>query len=158
VVFRFEGQKGKSVPAESDGFEEFWKIYPRKVAKGDARKAWAATTKIRPPMPELLKAVYAARASKQWLKDDGDFIPHPATWLRQERWEDQHEVDLSQMHSANGKVCAYCGKPSQGAVNGIHACGAHWSDAMEGKKTKVVSIGSKADPEVVDKKLQSCGS
>jgi hypothetical protein len=146
------------MPPEADSFEEFWKIYPRKVAKGDARKAWTATTKIRPSLPELLKAVYAARASKQWLKDDGEFIPHPATWLRQERWEDCHEVDLSQMRGPGGKVCAYCGKNSVGSVGGIWHCDSHSRDAMEGKKTKVVSIGSKVDPDIVDKKLQSCGS
>lgn len=141
-----------------EAFEEFWKIYPRKVAKGDARKAWLATTKIRPPIADLLKAVYAARASKQWLKDQGDFIPHPATWLRQERWEDQHEVDLSQLRSATGKVCAYCGNEAIGSVNGIHHCRADSDRAMNCEKTKVVQIGTKPADGVIDKKLQSCGS
>ena len=141
-----------------DGFEDFWKVYPRKCNKGDARKAWRQTASIRPPMNELLKAVYAGRASKQWTKDDGEFIPYPASYLRGERWADEYEVDLSQLHSAGGKVCAYCGKTSVGSVGGIWHCGEHSRDAMDGKKTKVISIGTKTDPEVVDKKLQSCGS
>lgn len=139
-----------------EGFEEFWKIYPKKVAKGDARKAWIQTSKIRPPIADLLKAVYAARASKGWLKDAGEFIPYPATWLRQERWDDVLEVDLSQMSSPTGKVCAYCGKTSTSSTNGIWSCDEHSIDAMDGRKPKVVQIGTKAD--VVDKKLQSCGS
>jgi ribosomal protein L37AE/L43A len=140
--------------SDEDGFEEFWKIYPRKCKKGDARKAWGQTKKIRPPLAELLKTVYAARASKQWHKDDGDFIPYPATWLRGECWSDELEVDLSQMHSSTGKVCAYCGKPSVGSVGGIWHCYDHSKNAMDGEKTNVVRLNS----TLVDKKLQSCGS
>lgn len=141
-----------------EGFEKFWKVYPRKCAKGDARKAWATTEKIRPPLDDLLKAIYAARASKDWMKDSGEFIPYPATWLRQERWEDQHEVDLSQMRSATGKVCAYCGKEAIGSVNGIHHCRADSDRAMNNERTNVVQIGSKPQEGVRDKKLESCGS
>jgi hypothetical protein len=140
-----------------DDFEQFWKIYPRKCAKGDARKAWIQTEKIRPPMAALLKAVYAARASKAWLKDSGEFIPYPATWLRQERWDDVLEVDLSQMSSPTGRVCAYCGKPASGQVNGKWACDADFDKALANEKTNVVQIGTKQS-DVVDKKLQSCGS
>jgi hypothetical protein len=145
------------MPTEKD-FEEFWKIYPRKVAKGEARKAWLTTTSIRPPIADLLKAVYAARASKQWLKDDGEYIPHPATWLRQERWEDQHEVDLSQLHSATGKVCAYCGLESVGAANGKYYCRSHADKALSNERPVVVQIGSKPEEKIRDKKLESCGS
>ena len=124
----------------ADGFDEFWKVYPKKVAKGDARKAWLQTAKVRPPIETLIKAVFAARASKQWLKDDGEYIPYPSTWLRQERWDDEHEVDLSQLNSSSGKVCAYCGKPATAAPNNIHACREHFNDAMDGKKANVVSM------------------
>jgi hypothetical protein len=146
------------MPTDEEGFEQFWKVYPKKVAKGDARKAWKQTKAIRPPIAELLKTVYAARASKGWLKDEGEFIPYPATWLRGERWEDCLEVDLSQMSSPAGKVCAYCGGVAVGNVNGKHACAKDWDRAMSNEKPKVVSIGSKPDLEIVDKKLQSCGS
>lgn len=141
-------------------FERFWKIYPRKCAKGDARKAWSVTEKIRPPIADLLKSVYAARASKSWLKDEGEFIPYPATWLRQERWDDQHEVDLSQLNSSSGKVCAYCGKGAVGAVNGIHYCRDDFEKARAMEKTNVVQIGNKPieKEQIRDKKLESCGS
>jgi len=144
------------MPLEED-FDEFWKIYPRKVAKGDARKAWITTASIRPPIADLLKSVYAARASKQWLKDDGEFIPHPATWLRQERWEDQHEVDLARLDSPGGRVCAYCGKEAIGSTNGKWYCRADADKAMSNEKSNVVQIGNKPS-DVIDKKLQSCGS
>jgi hypothetical protein len=145
------------MPTESD-FEQFWKIYPRKVAKGDARKAWLTTTSIRPSIADLLKAVYAARASKQWLKDDGEYIPHPATWLRQERWEDQHEVDLSRLDSPKGRVCAYCGTESIGATNGKWYCRVHADNALANEKPKIIEIGTKPQEQIRDKKLESCGS
>jgi hypothetical protein len=144
--------------SDDEGFEEFWKVYPKKCSKGDARKAWQQTAKIRPQLPTLLKAVYAARASKQWLKDGGEFIPYPASWLRAERWDDVLEVDLSQMSSPTGRVCAYCGKPASGQVNGKWACDADFDKALANEKTNVVQIGTRAADGVVDKKLQSCGS
>lgn len=144
--------------SDEEAFDEFWKVYPRKCNKGDARKAWKQTVKIRPPLADLVKAVYQGRASAQWMRDDGQYIPYPASYLRGERWADEYEVDLSQMHSAEGKVCAYCGGVAVGKVNGIDHCRADADKAMAGEKTKVISIGTKADPEVVDKKLQSCGS
>jgi ribosomal protein L37AE/L43A len=140
--------------SDEEGFNKFWAAYPRKVGKGDARRAWSQTLKIRPPIDKVLRAVYAARASKQWQKDLGDFIPHPATWLRGERWDDEMEVDLSQLRSESGRMCAYCGKPSVGSVGGIWHCYEHSKNAMDGEKTNVVRLNS----TLVDKKLQSCGS
>ena len=75
-------------------FDTFWKAYPKKVAKGDARKAWGQTERIRPEMATLLSAIQAQMASDQWRKNDGQFIPYPATWLRQERWDDELKVTL----------------------------------------------------------------
>jgi hypothetical protein len=75
-------------------FDTFWKTYPKRVAKGDARKAWMQTENIRPPLPELLASIEAQVKSDQWRKNDGQFIPYPATWLRQERWDDELKVTL----------------------------------------------------------------
>jgi len=70
-------------------FDLFWKNYPRREGKGAARKAWA---KIKDPVSviEKIKQVLPTQMnSKQWTKDNGDFIPHPATYINQERWEDE---------------------------------------------------------------------
>ena len=75
-------------------FEEFWKLYPRKVAKADARKAWAQTKDFRPELEELLTAVKNACKQEQWMKNGGAFIPYAATWLRGERWSDEFEITL----------------------------------------------------------------
>lgn len=73
-----------------DDFDIFWKDYPRKIAKGDARKAWAQTAMIRPSLDIVLAAV--AEARKHW--DRPEFIPYPATWLRAERWDDSYQVEI----------------------------------------------------------------
>lgn len=71
-----------------DAFETFWKAYPRKVGKDAARRAFA---KVKVPVETLVAAVEAQKASPQWTKDNGQFIPNPATWLNQGRWEDEVE-------------------------------------------------------------------
>ena len=73
----------------SHAFLTFWNAYPRKVGKGAAWRAWQQSKAILPPMEALLTAVQAQAASEQWQKDGGQYIPHPATWLRQRRWEDE---------------------------------------------------------------------
>jgi len=75
-------------------FEKFWKTYPRKVGKADARKAWAQTERLRPDINTLVEAILAACKTEQWMRGGGQFIPHASTWLRGERWEDEHEVVL----------------------------------------------------------------
>jgi hypothetical protein len=86
-----------------DGFETFWTAYPRKVGKGAARKAWA---KIRPKngtREAILNAIAAQRNSDQWRKEGGQFIPHPATWLGQSRWEDSPDAS-TEMDPARAAV------------------------------------------------------
>lgn len=72
-------------------FDRFWKLYPRKTAKQDARKAWAKL-KVTDELFTLITDGLAGQVVCQaWTKDGGAFIPHPATWLNGRRWED--EVD-----------------------------------------------------------------
>ena len=78
-------------------FSEFYSLYPKKQARADAEKAWNVAfkesvltktiweEKVRP-------ALLAQSESEQWLKENGQFIPYPATWIRRRRWEDQIET------------------------------------------------------------------
>lgn len=73
-------------------FDDFWKNYPRRVARKDAMKAWL---KIDPKEhPHVMRGLMAARRCEQWTKDGGQFIPYPATWLNGERWYDEHDVEI----------------------------------------------------------------
>lgn len=82
--------KGTPRAARSAGplFDQFWLAYPRKVAKADAEKAWAKINPEQPLFDEIMRGLSAAANSQAWLKDGGQFIPHPATWLNGKRWTD----------------------------------------------------------------------
>lgn len=68
-------------------FDVFWSAYPKKVGKGAAEKAWGKA-KINGHVPDLMAALEAQKLSDQWRKDGGQYIPNPATWINQRRWED----------------------------------------------------------------------
>lgn len=91
---RKEGKerKGTDVEETSDGFAEFWSAYPKKVGKGDAEKAWK---KLKPDLSACLSAISTAKLSIDWLKEGGQFIPHPATWINGKRWEDGAAVRVN---------------------------------------------------------------
>jgi len=100
-------------------FDTFWAAYPRKIAKAEARKAWAQTEQIRPPLEKLLAAILSASKSEQWTKQGGSFIPHASTWLRGERWEDEHEVKLPDIVNDKPWHQTWTGIQQKGAELGI---------------------------------------
>ena len=73
-----------------NGFDEFWTIYPKKIGKGAARKAWV---KLHPPLEAVLSSLKQQRKCEQWTRNRGQFIPNPSTWLNQERWTDEVPKD-----------------------------------------------------------------
>lgn len=74
-----------------EGFSEFWKAYPKKSGKGAAETAWRKIKPNRELRKVMILAVEKAKRSAQWTKDNGQYIPNPATWLNQKRWEDELE-------------------------------------------------------------------
>lgn len=76
-------------PEQEQNFNIFWAAYPRKVGKLAAIKAWV---RIQPDVQLYLRIIAKVKEethSEQWQKDNGSFIPHPATWLNQGRWDDE---------------------------------------------------------------------
>jgi hypothetical protein len=61
------------------------------VGKGAAEKSWKNLKVDDTLLKTILDAVEAQKKSNQWVRDNGQYIPHPTTWLNQKRWED--EVD-----------------------------------------------------------------
>ena len=72
-------------------FDEFWALYPRRIAKAAARKSWARLT----PEQQLAAAKAVQNHAQYWSTKETEleFIPHPATWLNQERWEDELVIE-----------------------------------------------------------------
>lgn len=69
-------------------FDLFWNEYPNKTGKQDALKKWQ---KIKPPLQKILAALEWQKKSQQWRQG---FIPNPATYLNQHRWEDEPKPDV----------------------------------------------------------------
>lgn len=72
-----------------EGWTAFWAVYPRKTAKPLALKAWRKLNPDQEMTAAILAAVTEQKTWPQWTKDAGTFVPHPATWLNQRRWEDE---------------------------------------------------------------------
>lgn len=89
-----EQEKKKTPPSPPKGgggyapaFEVFWAECPDKVKK---KRAWAAWKKIKGvDAATIIDAFKAQLAARHFRGADGkDYIPHPATWLNDRRWED----------------------------------------------------------------------
>lgn len=73
----------------SQDFVTFWGEYPKKIGKDDAWKAWQ---KAKPPIADVMNSLHWQKKSDQWQKDNGQFIPNPATYINQGRWKDEKPV------------------------------------------------------------------
>lgn len=82
--------KAKSNPntSRASAFDAFWSAYPRKSGKEAARKSFERAI-AKTDIGTMLSAIEVQKQSEQWTKDNGRFIPNPATWLNQGRWEDE---------------------------------------------------------------------
>jgi hypothetical protein len=83
------GKRGSTVHDFPPGFEVLWVAFPRKTAKPKAAKAFARLKPDDAMLATMLAALAVQKRSEQWTKDGGQFIPHPATWLNERRWEDE---------------------------------------------------------------------
>ena len=72
----------------SGSFDEFWERYPRKIGKAAARKAFQKAS-LKAWQNEIMFGLSQQMASL--TAREAQYIPHPATWLNQERWNDEPE-------------------------------------------------------------------
>lgn len=86
LILRKETFKERTKESE---FASFWEAYPRKVGKGAAIKAWL---KVAPPLKECLDALAWQTKTEQWAEHGGKYIPHPTTWINQQRWLDMPQT------------------------------------------------------------------
>ena len=88
-----EPQKQKKDLIE-ERFEAFWKAYPKKVGKGDARKKFHKIAPNEVLFNQMMDSLNKAKKCEQWVRDRGQYIPHPSTWLNQSRWEDEYDAPV----------------------------------------------------------------
>ena len=98
---------------EPDGFDAFWILYVRHVAKKQAHKVWDRLS----PADQTAAIIGAAAWRRVWLKrGEFDYIPHPATWLNGERWDDELPDDARPTSSAHVPFGKSEGLPARGEI------------------------------------------
>lgn len=78
-----------STTTKQDRFNQFWEAYPRKKAKGNAERAWSKINPDQALTNTIIAAVHEQKRSHDWIKEEGTYIPYPATWLNGKCWEDE---------------------------------------------------------------------
>lgn len=86
-------RKATANPEPSDSFNRFWEAYPKKTSKQTALKAWNKLNPNDELVNTILASLEAQKKLPQWTKDNGQYIPYPASWLNGKRWEDEVTVD-----------------------------------------------------------------
>lgn len=76
---------------EDPDFAAFWDAYPRKVAKGAARRAWRAALAKRADPKAVITGAERYRDDPRRMSADISYTAHPATWLNGERWLERPE-------------------------------------------------------------------
>lgn len=124
---------GEEDPPEDPPFVQFWRAYPRRVGKVPAEKAFAkhGCAKL---METILPAIERQKETEDWIRNGGQFIPHPATWINRHGWEDE----LRPM------VAATFGNPTPNAPEGYRMVRGQWQ-----KKDAVLGWRNCRPPEPV---------
>ena len=79
----------------ADGFDDFWRAYPKKVARAQAVKVWKKLGPDKDLAAKIVAAVKVYAGTDQWQRDSGRYIPHAATFLNQRRWEDKTVLEIA---------------------------------------------------------------
>lgn len=88
----------------SASFESFWDVWPKTKKKGKkmAKKAWIKANPDETLCKTIIQAVKTQSKTEDWTKNNGQFIPLPATWLNGERWEDEIQRQHTPARAASG--------------------------------------------------------
>jgi hypothetical protein len=70
-------------------FERFWKVYPNKRGKDAALKAFKKIKPSEDLLAVMISAIEDQKTWESWTKENGKFIPYPATWLNRGQWQDE---------------------------------------------------------------------
>lgn len=85
-------QKAEKTIDAKKKFEIFWSAYPRKTGKGKAETKFLSIKPSDELFEQMMSALKEHKSSEEWTRDGGQYIPYPATWLHQRRWEDEPDA------------------------------------------------------------------
>ncbi|MDO5558109.1 MAG: hypothetical protein Q4F95_00770 [Oscillospiraceae bacterium] len=89
--------------SQEEMFNMFWKAYPKKTAKPKAKKAFEKLKADESTLNNIIKAVEKSKKTYNWIKENGQYIPYPATYLNQRRWEDETDGETEQSDAGEPK-------------------------------------------------------
>lgn len=105
---------------EDDTFLSFWQMYPNKKNKQSSIKAWAKLTEEEKQL--ALSALPQHLKQDQWIRDDGKYIPHPATWINQKRFQDELTPAVDRKsHGKSPSEILYAERLNQIMLQNVHA-------------------------------------
>lgn len=81
---------------EETAFNKFWSEYPKKVNKKGCFTSFKRIKNLKFEFPLIMEALENFKNSKQWQKDNGQYIPNPQTFINQERWKDEQQETREQ--------------------------------------------------------------
>jgi hypothetical protein len=105
-------------------FETFWEAYPKKKNKGTAEKAWKKIKPNEALLQTMLSKIKEAIICEDWIKNGGQFIPYPATWLNGKCWHDDYD-----QRKTNTKLLS---KAQQRTANNLAVAQAAIRDGLSG--------------------------
>jgi len=101
-------------------FNEFWKLYPRKVSKKMAEKAWNRLSKLK--QADALEALPNHIQYWKLKNTETEYIPHATTWINQGRWEDELDMTVK-VKEDKSWMATEAGIVAKAAELGVHSVG-----------------------------------
>lgn len=88
-------------------FDTFWLLYPKRMARKEARRAWDRLSAA----DQLAAIVGLAAWRRVWLaRGEMQYVPHAATWINGERWTDELPVEVTSSHASHQVVTTKAGE------------------------------------------------
>lgn len=75
-----------------EDFNKFYQEYPNKKSRSESEKIWNKLNPSKELVQKIMLSLENHKMSSTWVRDNGQYIPHPSTWLNQKRWEDEVSV------------------------------------------------------------------
>lgn len=93
-----------SMNKKEDLFELFWKEYPKKIAKGNTEKWFSKNKPNKELVDKMILQIERFKDTKDWKKENGQFIPYPTSWLNAKMWEDEFETETEKEEKLDKEI------------------------------------------------------
>ena len=103
----YKPEKNRNIEPEEESpiipfsdFDQFWELYPLKLAKQKAKTSFNKAIKGGVTAQVIIDGVLAFVEFEKHKGTETKYLPYPATWLNQKRWTDEYTTD----HTSTGRT------------------------------------------------------